>query len=51
MLPKGQKYIVSVSGGVAINSWNIADNTQQTDAVASIRAKAAPSDEAKWWWN
>jgi hypothetical protein len=51
MLPKGQKYIVSVSGGVAINSWIIADNTQQTDAVASIRAKAAPSDNAKWWWN
>ena len=51
MLPKGQKYIVSVSGGVAINSWIIADNTQQTDAVASIRAKAAPSDDAKWWWN
>jgi hypothetical protein len=51
MLPKGQKYIVSVSGGVAINSWIIADNTKQSDAVASIRAKAAPSDEAKWWWN
>ena len=51
MLPKGQKYIVSVSGGVAINSWIIADNTQQTDAVASIRAKATPSDDAKWWWN
>jgi hypothetical protein len=43
--------IISVSGGVAINSWIIADNTQQTDAVASIRAKATPSDDAKWWWN
>jgi hypothetical protein len=51
MLPKGQKYIVSVSGGVAINSWIIADNTKQSDAAAPIRAKAAQSDGTKWWWN
>jgi hypothetical protein len=51
MLPKGQKYIVSVSGGVAINSWIIADHTQQSDAMTPIRAKAVPSDDTKWWWN
>ncbi|MGA2798945.1 MAG: hypothetical protein ABSE63_15305, partial [Thermoguttaceae bacterium] len=51
MLPKGQKYIVSVSGGVAINSWIIADNTKQSDDAEPIRAKAAPSNDSKWWWN
>ncbi|MGA2060421.1 MAG: DUF1598 domain-containing protein, partial [Thermoguttaceae bacterium] len=51
MLPKGQKYIISVSGGVAINSWIIADNTKQSDDAAPIRAKAAPSNDTKWWWN
>jgi hypothetical protein len=51
MLPKGQKFIVSVSGGVAINSWIIADNTKESDDAAPIRAKAAPSNDTKWWWN
>jgi hypothetical protein len=51
VLPKGQKYIISASGGVAINSWIIADKTRQSDAIASIRAKAASSDDTRWWWN
>ena len=42
VLPKGQRYIISASGGVAINSWIIADKTQQSDSIAPIRAKAAP---------
>ena len=49
--PKGQKYIITASGGVAINSWIIADKTQQSDAIAPARVKAAQSDESKWWWN
>jgi hypothetical protein len=42
---------ISVSGGVQINSWGIADKTQQSDAVAPVRAKSASADHSKWWWN
>jgi hypothetical protein len=45
------KKMISVSGGVSINSWNIADKAQENNAVAEIRAKAAPKDNAAWWWN
>lgn len=51
VLPKGQRYIVTVSGGVAINSWIIADNTKESDSAAPVRAKAAPTNDSKWWWN
>ncbi len=51
VLKKGNNWIISVSGGVAINSWIIADNTKQSDDAAPIRAKAAPPDGTKWWWN
>jgi hypothetical protein len=44
-------WVISVSGGVSINSWNIADKAQENNAVAEIRAKAAPKDNAAWWWN
>ena len=43
--------MVSVSGGVSINSWNIADKTKPSDAVAEVRTKAAPKNHASWWWN
>ena len=51
VLKKGNNWIISVSGGVAINSWIIADNTKQSDDADPIRAKAAPSNDSKWWWN
>ncbi len=45
------KRTISVSGGVAINAWNIADKSQPSDTVAAIRDKAASNNHANWWWN
>ena len=47
----GKGSAVSVSGGVAINAWDMADKAQTSDAVAAIRAKAASNNHATWWWN
>ena len=47
----GKGAAISVSGGVSINAWNIADKAQSSDAVAAIRAKAASNNHASWWWN
>jgi hypothetical protein len=41
----------SVSGGVTINSWAIADNAKTDDSVASLRDKTASKGHATWWWN
>ena len=48
---KGQNWIVGVSGGVAINSWLVADKAKVSDTVAPVRAKAAPAENTNWWWN
>ena len=42
---------VVMSGGVAINSWAVADKATVSTAVAPVRAKVAPTQTAKWWWN
>ena len=42
---------MSVSGGVAINSWAIADKVKPSDKVAPVREKAAFSETADWWRN
>jgi hypothetical protein len=51
VLNKGRNWVISVSGGVAINSWAVADKVQPGDKVAPVRAKAAPAANTNWWWN
>jgi len=44
--------IISASGGVAINSWAIADRVKTSDTIEPIRAKAAfPKSADPWWAN
>jgi hypothetical protein len=45
------KRTISVSGGVAVNSWLIVDKAQTSDSVAAIRDKAAAKNHTTWWWN
>lgn len=51
VLKKGHNWIISASGGVAINSWIAADKLQVSDAVSAIRVKAAQGEKTAWWWN
>ncbi len=44
-------YIISVSGGVAIDSWQQADRKEQSGELTPLRAKAAPGETQRWWWN
>jgi hypothetical protein len=51
VLKKQNGWVISASGGVLINSWAIADKTEQADAPAKIRAKAAAGETSAWWWD
>jgi hypothetical protein len=51
ILNRGKNRVVSVSGGVAINSWAIADKVKPSDKVAPVRTKAAFPQTAGWWRN
>lgn len=45
------RWVATASGGVAINSWGIVKKLlRDSDEVASVRAKAVPTENA-WWWN
>jgi hypothetical protein len=50
-LKKGRNWVISVSGGVAIQSWALADTAKQSDAVSSVRVQAAPAETTNWCWN
>ena len=50
-MKKGRNWLISASGGVQVNSWNVADNVQPSDAPAGVRAASASADDTAWWWN
>ena len=51
LLKRGSNWVISASGGVQVNSWNVADKVSQSDAPAGVRTKAAPGGNTNWWWN
>jgi hypothetical protein len=51
MLARRGNWIISASGGVAINSWGFVQKSRQNDALPPVRAQAAPKQGNRWWWN
>ena len=47
----GRDWVVSVSGGVQVDSWTVAANTKAVDSIAQIRETAMTSQSDRWWWN
>lgn len=50
-LKKGRNWLISVSGGVQINPWQIASNATVDDKVAVTRSEAAYDSDDRWWWD
>ncbi|HXT59649.1 MAG TPA: DUF1598 domain-containing protein [Pirellulales bacterium] len=44
-------YIISASGGVAINAWGAADAKETSDELAPVRSRVAAGRAKSWWWN
>jgi hypothetical protein len=51
LLKKGRNWVISVSGGVAIQSWSLADQAKMSDTIAPVRTQAAPAENTNWCWN
>jgi len=48
-LKSGRSYIITASGGVDIDSWKVASNSQVSNELATQHAAAKPARH--WWWN
>jgi hypothetical protein len=51
VLSKAKGSVMSISGGVSINSWMIVDKPKTSEKVAAARQKAAFADTGNWWRN
>jgi hypothetical protein len=50
-VPKGNAWIVSVSGGVEADPQQIASQREAAPGLASLRAASTPPSAARWWWD
>ncbi len=44
-------WVITASGGVEIDGWQIVERRQRSNEAASQRNAAAPPATAGWWWN
>jgi hypothetical protein len=43
--------MVSVSGGVEIASWQVAESVEETAELDAVHAQSTPAMATTWWWN
>jgi hypothetical protein len=48
---KRRTWIISVSGGVELDSFGVAGRQEVDPAIDAVRAKAFKSKVDGWWWN
>lgn len=47
----GNQYMITASGGVQVESWQVAAKTEVDNQIAAHREKTNPDDYINWWWN
>ena len=44
-------WLVSASGGIQLDSWGVASNTQADEKLAAVSRQAMAKSVDRWWWN
>jgi hypothetical protein len=47
----GRNYVITASGGVQIESWEVASKNVVTPQLKSVHADGTPDAAKAWWWN
>jgi hypothetical protein len=51
LLRKDGEWIISVSGGVEIDSWSVLKQVEVQPELADVRSKSAAVKPDRWWWD
>ncbi len=49
-LKAGRNFIITASGGVQVESWEVASRSEMHGQVEDIRARAKATGKKSWWW-
>ena len=51
LIKKGNKWVISASGGVQVQPWLVADRSEESAEMATLRDKVASAEaNSSWWW-
>jgi hypothetical protein len=50
-VPRGREYVVSISGGVDLDSWGVLQRVAVRPTLNTIRTSGLPRDAKLWWWD
>ncbi|MHC2066714.1 DUF1598 domain-containing protein [Bremerella sp. T1] len=51
-MKKGRQWVITASGGVDINSWEVASHTENVAGMDKLRTEQlAANTNDMWWWN
>ncbi|PQO34104.1 DUF1598 domain-containing protein [Bremerella cremea] len=50
-MKKGSQWVITASGGVDINSWEVASHTEKVAGMDKLRTEQLASNNKLWWWN
>lgn len=45
------EYVISISGGVDLDSWSVLKETTVRQPLAALRTHSAPPNSNAWWWD
>lgn len=48
---KGRNWLISASGGVQINAFDLVSNMQESPQVDEVRKAAEKQESNRWWWD
>jgi hypothetical protein len=51
VLKKGRNWLISTSGGVQFQPWELIQEPQQSTELATVRTKVEAAQANHWWWN
>jgi len=51
LIRKGQSQILSLSGGVQVDSWSVLNRVETSTDLSTTHQSAAALDPNRWWWD
>ena len=51
VLKKGRNWLISTSGGVQFQPWELIQEPQQSTDLGTVRSKVEAAQAKHWWWN
>jgi hypothetical protein len=50
-IKKGRDWVISASGGVALQPWYVTEKQKKSTELTPVRATVAKARNDRWWWN